>query len=82
MKFFELAKTQETNTMQEIIIQILTDIENRKKEENREPTHPLLIEVRKELSCLFISELEKMQSSGKIKIGNTFNDKYIQFLDV
>ena len=69
-------------TMQSTIIKILTEIENRNRSECKEPTAPLLINVKRELLTQLSSELEAMQRAGIITIGNTINDKYIKLKDL
>ena len=64
--------------MQNIIIQILTDIKRRKQSENKALTNPLLMDVHTELRNRLLLELVEMEHTGTIKIGNTINDKYIK----
>lgn len=63
--------------MQNIIIQILTEIERRKQSENKALTAPLLMEVHTEVKNRFLHELAEMERTGIIRIGDTINDKYI-----
>ncbi|GEM_PF-2913123 len=63
--------------MQNIIIQLLTEIQRRKQSENIIPDYPLLIELQAELKNRLFQELAVMEHNGSIKIGNTLNDKYI-----
>ena len=65
-------------TMQQTIIQILTDIQTRKTEARKEPTAPLLNELTTALATRLLIELDTMQRAGIITVGNTINDKYIK----
>ena len=64
--------------MQNIIIQIFTEIECRKQSENKALTTPLLMEIHTEIKKRFLHELAEMERAGIIRIGDTINDKYIK----
>ena len=64
--------------MQEIIFEILTDITRRKREVRKEPTTPILREVLTELNRRALLELKNLENAGKIKSGDTINDKYFK----
>jgi len=67
--------------MQEIIFEILTEITRRKREERKEPTAPILREVLTELNRRALQELKNLENAGKIKSGDTMNDKYFKVND-
>ena len=64
--------------MRNIIIQIIKEIERRKKAERIKPTAPVLAEVQREIRSMYLKEIEEMEKAGIIKTGNTINDKYIK----
>ncbi|MDR0420428.1 MAG: hypothetical protein LBH30_03130 [Prevotellaceae bacterium] len=64
--------------MQEIILEILTDITRQKREARAEPAAPILREVSQELHRRALQALQDLETAGKIVSGNTINDKYFK----
>lgn len=64
--------------MRNIITQILTEIESRKRSANKAPSAPLLGEVKEGIIKYTLQELEDMEKAGIIETGHTINDKYIR----
>lgn len=60
--------------MEEALLQLVRDIQDRKREGHISPTHSLKQEVFTEVA----NALNNLYLAGKIEVGDTINDKYIK----
>ncbi len=66
--------------MREIVIAALERITKEKEDSKRFPTHVMYTELVNELGREIDPVLRKLWYDGKIKAGNTINDKYIELI--
>ena len=66
--------------MREIVIATLKRITKEKEDARRFPTHVMYIELINELGKKINPVLRELWKEGKIKAGNTMNDKFIQLI--
>lgn len=64
--------------MEDLILSVINDIENRKKQAGKYPAYALLQEIKTDLLLIFASEIKSMTEAGKIELGETINDKYVK----
>lgn len=60
--------------MEEALLQLVREIQDRKEKEHISPAHSLKHEVFTEVS----NALNNLYLAGKIEVGDTINDKYIK----
>lgn len=58
------------------ILNIIKHLQNAKETAKIEPSHVLRVELTKEIN----NALNRLHKDGKIKVGDTINDKYIKVI--
>ncbi|BAX79054.1 hypothetical protein [Labilibaculum antarcticum] len=66
--------------MREIVLKTLEQITKEKEDARKFPTHVMYVELINELGREINPVLRELLNEGKIKAGNTINDKFIKLL--
>lgn len=66
--------------MREIVLKTLARITKEKEDARRFPTHVMYVELVNELGRGIRPALRELLNEGKIKAGNTINDKFIELI--
>ena len=64
--------------MKMILIEIIKQIHERKKEANMVPDHVTLSEIKIEILSMTEDELSNLVKKGQLTTGDTINDKYFK----
>ena len=66
--------------MREIVLKTLERITKEKEDARKFPTHVIYVELINELGREINPVLRELLNEGKIKAGNTINDKFIKLI--
>ena len=66
--------------MKQIVLENLERITKEKKLDKQFPTHVMYLELKVELGSQIGKALRELLNEGKIKAGNTINDKFIELI--
>lgn len=64
--------------MKDLIVKIISEIQEENRIKNIVPDHALWSQVRNELLKDIKTILNELISEGKLELGNTINDKYLK----
>ncbi|MDQ2178815.1 hypothetical protein [Marinifilum sp. D714] len=64
--------------MKQIVLETIQRLSNEKIENGIAPTHVLWIDLRKELGVKIKEAINQLIKEGKLKAGQTLNDRYIK----
>jgi len=67
--------------MEDILIEIIRAIQNEKKQRGYAICHALKLEVYRVIDGEVTMALKNLHEQGRIKIGDTINDKYILLIE-
>ena len=67
--------------MKQIVLETLERITKERILNKQFPTHVLYLELKKELGNQIGKALRELWKEGKIKAGDTINDKFIELID-
>lgn len=67
--------------MKQIVLEALERITKEKILNKEFPTHVMYLELKAELGSQIGKALRELLNEGKIKAGDTINDKYIQLIE-
>lgn len=67
--------------MEQILIEALERLMNKKREANIKPEHILDIELRKEITRMTREAAFKLRERNRVKLGRTINSNYIELLE-
>jgi len=67
--------------MKQIVLEVLETLTEEKKAAKRFPSYVIDVDLKKEIWKRINSSLRELKSEGKLRIGNSFNHKFVELIE-